>query len=75
VTEERTAEGTVAELLPSSLVRVGLDGGHQLIAHFPSSQQANFMRLRIGDRVQVALSDQDHTRGRVLKLLTKGRMP
>jgi translation initiation factor IF-1 len=72
---ERTAEGLVRELLPSALVRVGLDGGHQVIAHFPGSGHANFTRLRVGDRVLVALSVQDRTRGRVVELLTKGRMP
>lgn len=69
---ERTAEGTVVELLPSALVRVRLEGEHQLIAHLPSTQRANFVRLRVGDRVLVALSIQDRTRGRVLELLTRG---
>lgn len=72
---ERTTEGLVRELLPSALVRVGLDGGHQVIAHFPGPGRANFTRLRVGDRVRVALSVQDRTRGRILELLTKGRMP
>jgi translation initiation factor IF-1 len=72
---ERTVEGIVAELLPSALVRVRLEGEHQLIAHLPSTQRANFVRLRIGDRVRVAISVQDRTRGRILELLTKGRMP
>jgi translation initiation factor IF-1 len=70
--EERTAEGIVAELLPSSLVRVRLEGEHQLIAHLPSTRKANFVRLRVGDRVRVALSVQDRTRGRILELLVKG---
>ena len=69
---ERTAEGVVVELLPSALVRVRLEEEHQLIAHLPSTQRANFVRLRVGDRVRVALSVQDRTRGRVLELLTKG---
>ena len=69
---ERTAEGLVAELLPSALVRVGLEGGHQVIAHFPGSGRANFVRLRVGDRVLVAISVQDRTRGRIVELLTKG---
>ncbi|MBV9939099.1 MAG: translation initiation factor IF-1, partial [Acidobacteriaceae bacterium] len=63
---ERIADGFVAELLPSALVRVRLEGEHQLIAHLPSAQRANFVRLRVGDRVRVALSVQDRTRGRVL---------
>ncbi len=72
--EERTTEGIVVELLPSALVRVKLKGEHQLVAHSNSSQRANFVRLRIGDRVRVAISVQDRTRGRVLALLTKGQM-
>jgi translation initiation factor IF-1 len=62
------------ELLPSALVRVRLEAEHELIAHMPSSQRANFVRLRVGDRVRVALSATDRTRGRVLELLTKGQI-
>jgi translation initiation factor IF-1 len=69
---ERTAEGIVVELLPSALVRVRLEGEHHLIAHLPSTQRANFVRLRVGDRVRVALSVQDRTRGRITELLQKG---
>ena len=69
---ERSAEGVVMELLPSALVRVRLlEGEHPIVAHLPSTQQANFVRLRIGDRVKVAVSAQDRTRGRILELLAK----
>lgn len=71
---ERAAEGIVMEVLPSALVRVRLEGEHELIAHLPSSQRANFVRLRVGDRVRVALSATDRTRGRVLELLVKGQV-
>ena len=69
---ERTAEGVVMELLPRALVRIRLEGEHEVIAHPIGSQRANFVRLRVGDRVRVALSNVDRTRGRVLELLTKG---
>jgi len=68
---ERAAEGIVTELMPSALVRVRLEGEHLLVAHLPSTQQANFVRLRVGDRVRVAVSVQDRTRGRILELLAK----
>ncbi len=61
------------ELLPSALVRIRLEGEHELVAHMSSSQRTNFVRLRVGDRVRVAVSVQDRTRGRVLELLTKGQ--
>jgi translation initiation factor IF-1 len=70
--EERITEGVVVELLPSALVSVRLEGEHRLVAHLPSTQRANFVRLRVGDRVRIAISAQDRTRGRVLELLTKG---
>jgi translation initiation factor IF-1 len=72
VEEERQAEGLVVELLPSALFRVRLEGEHQVIAHLPSTQRANFVRLRVGDRVRIALSIQDRTRGRILEILAKG---
>jgi translation initiation factor IF-1 len=68
---ERSLEGVVMELLPSALVRVRLEGEHEVVAHMPAAQQANFVRLRVGDRVLVALSSTDRTRGRVLELLKK----
>jgi translation initiation factor IF-1 len=68
---ERLAEGIIAELLPSALVRVRLEGEHWVTAHLPSQQRANFVRLRAGDRVRIAISEHDRTRGRVLELLTK----
>jgi len=68
---ERVTEAIVVELLPSALVRIRLEGEHELVAHLPSSQRANFVRLRVGDRVRVALSVTDRTRGRVLELLAK----
>lgn len=74
VARERTGEATVVELLPSALFRVRLEGEHQLLAHLPSAQRANFSRLRVGDRVLVAFSTQDRTRGRILELLTKGQV-
>ena len=72
VETEREAEGLIVELLPSALFRVRLEGEHQVIAHLPSTQRANFVRLRVGDRVRIALSIQDRTRGRIVEVLTKG---
>jgi translation initiation factor IF-1 len=58
--------GTVVELLPSALYRVRLEEGRQVTAHVADSIERNFIRLLVGDRVQVELSPMDHGRGRIV---------
>jgi len=58
--------GTVIELLPSALYRVRLDAGPAITAHVTGPVDRNFIRVLIGDRVRVALSAGDPTRGRIL---------
>jgi translation initiation factor IF-1 len=66
---DRTADGVVLELLPSQLVRVELDGRHQLIAHLASPVGRNYVRVIVGDRVRVALMPNDPGRGRIIEKL------
>ena len=66
---DRTSDGVVLELLPSHLVRVELDGRHQVTAHLASPVGRNFVRVIVGDRVRVALMPNDPGRGRVVKKL------
>ena len=63
------ADGVVRELLPSQLVRVELDGRHPVTAHLADPVRRNFVRVLVGDRVRVALSAHDPTRGRVVERL------
>ena len=46
---DRTSDGVVLELLPSHLVRVELDGRHQVTAHLASPVGRNFVRVIVGD--------------------------
>ena len=62
-------EGTVRELLPSALVRVSVDGRHDVVAHLGGSPSRNYVRVVVGDRVKVALSPTDRTRGRIVEKL------
>ena len=64
-----TADGVVMELLPSQLVRVELEGRHQVTAHLASPVGRNFVRVLVGDRVRVALMANDPSRGRVVAKL------
>ena len=66
---DHVAEGTVTELLPSQLVKVDLDGRHQVIAHMGDPVHRNYLRVLVGDRVRVALMPADHTRGRIVEKL------
>lgn len=66
---DRTADGVVKELLPSQLVRVELDGRHQVTAHLASPVGRNYVRVLVGDRVRVALMSNDPGRGRIVEKL------
>jgi len=70
--EKKTPEvlaGTVREVLPRALYRVQMDSGHDITAHAPGGAGRNFVRLVVGDRVNVELAGRDITRGRIVKKL------
>lgn len=62
-------EGEVRELLPSALVRVVVEGRHDVVAHLGGTPARNFVRVVVGDRVKLALSPTDRTRGRIVEKL------
>ena len=57
--------GTVLEVLPHGLYRVGIERERQVVAHAPGGPGRNFIRVLIGDRVRLELSPRDLTRGRI----------
>ena len=65
----RTA--TVVELLPRAAYRLELGDRSQVLAHTAGAGQLNFVRVRVGDEVEVVLSPYDPTRGRITKLIGK----
>ena len=58
-------EGTVVEKLPNAMFQVELENGHQVLAHISGKLRMNYIRILPGDRVTVALSPYDLTRGRI----------
>ena len=62
-------EGTVLEVLPHGLYRVGIERQREVIAHTPSGPGKNFIRVLVGDRVTLELSPRDLTRGRIVEKL------
>jgi len=59
------AVGTVTEALPNAMFKVKLDTGHQVLAHISGKMRMYYIRILLGDRVQVELSPYDLTRGRI----------
>lgn len=68
--DAREVPGVVMEQLPSALYRVVLDSGHEVLAHVAGDCRGNFVRILDGDRVLVAISPRDRTRGRIMERLT-----
>jgi translation initiation factor IF-1 len=68
---ERTQEAVVVEQLPQATWRVRLENNDRVLAHAAGATTANFMRLRPGDRVRVAISPHDPGRGRIVGILNK----
>lgn len=67
--EGKAVNAEVVELLPSAAYRLRLENEAMVVAHAAGATQANFLRLRPGDRVRVELSPRDNTRGRIVQLL------
>lgn len=67
--KDQSQEAEVVELLPSAMYRLKLKNQQLVTAHASGAVAVNFIRLRPGDIVEVALSPNDHTRGRIIKLL------
>lgn len=59
------AVGTVEEALPNAMFKVKLDTGHQVLAHISGKMRMYYIRILLGDRVQVELSPYDLKRGRI----------
>lgn len=59
-------EGEVLENLPNAQFKVLLDSGQELIAHLSGKMRVHRIKILPGDRVRVAMSPYDLTRGRVI---------
>ena len=62
--------GVVVEQLPKALYRVRLDAGQQVTAHIADRIDRNFIRVLVGDRVEVELSPVDFNRGRIVSKIS-----
>jgi translation initiation factor IF-1 len=58
-------EGEITEALPSTMFRVEVDGGHDVLATISGKMRKHYIRILPGDKVKVELSPYDLTRGRI----------
>jgi translation initiation factor IF-1 len=59
-------EGVVKELLPNTMFRVEIQGGHVVNAHISGKMRMNFIRILPGDCVTMEMSPYDLTKGRIV---------
>lgn len=63
--EALEVDGLVRETLPNAVFRVELDGGHRVLAHIGGKMRKHYIRVLVGDRVRIELSEYDLTKGRI----------
>ena len=58
--------GTVEELMPSTMFRVTLENGHEILAHLSGKMRMYKIRLLPGDKVKVEMTPYDLSKGRIV---------
>ena len=57
--------GTVVKVLPATMYTVQLENGHQILAHISGKMRKFFIKIAIGDKVDVEISPYDLAKGRI----------
>ncbi len=63
--EKIEVEGEVVEALPSTMFRVKVDTGQDVLATISGKMRKHYIRILPGDKVKVELSAYDLSRGRI----------
>ncbi|MBX3063996.1 MAG: translation initiation factor IF-1 [Anaerolineae bacterium] len=66
-------EGVVTEALPNANFRVKLENGPEVLAYLSGKMRKYYIRILLGDKVRVELSQYDLTRGRITYRYVKRR--
>ena len=59
-------EGVVLEKLPNAMFKVEIEGGHVILAHISGKLRMNYVKILPGDKVTLALSPYDLSKGRII---------
>jgi len=57
--------GTVTQVLPGTMFRVALPNKHEVLAHISGKMRKNFIRISVGDKVNIEVSPYDLGKGRI----------
>jgi translation initiation factor IF-1 len=58
-------QGMVTQVLPGTMFRVTLPNGHEVLAHISGKMRKNFIRISVGDRVNVQITPYDLSKARI----------
>lgn len=58
--------GNVTQVLPGTMFRVALPNGHEVLAHISGQMRKHFIRISVGDRVNVEMSPYDLNKARTI---------
>jgi len=57
--------GAVRQVLPGTMFRVTLPSGHEVLAHVSGKMRKHFIRISVGDKVNVEMSPYDLDKARI----------
>lgn len=66
---KKVVEGTVVEAFRGALFRVRLDSENIILAHISGKMRLHHIKVLLGDRVKVEISDYAPLRGRIIQRL------
>ena len=58
-------DGVITESLSNAMFRVELENGHVITAHISGKMRMHYIKLLPGDKVRLAMSPYDLTKGRI----------
>ena len=63
--EHISLQGRVTQVLPGTMFRVALPNGHIVLAHIGGKMRKHFIRISVGDKVELEMSPYDLGKARI----------
>ena len=59
-------DGIISQVMPSTLFKVKLSNGHEVLAHISGKMRKRWIRIAVGDKVTVEMSPYDLSKARIV---------